>query len=117
MGGGHDVVLGDEGTTTEPGVVDEESHLPGPLVLLSLKSSDNPVLGRRSLNTTLGSQVNIAGLVSGLALVALLDGPGQLDKLVLSRAGLGIDQSVAGGERGDVAGSGRPPVLLWPQTA
>jgi len=117
MGSGHDVVLRDEGTTAEPGVVDEEGHLPGPLVLLSLESSDNPLLGGRSLNTTLGGKVNIAGLVGGLALGALLDGPGQLDELVLSRAGLGIDQSVAGGELGDVAGSGGPPVLLWPQTA
>ena len=44
MSGGHDVVLGDDGATTEPGVVNEESPLPGPLVLLSLESSDDPVL-------------------------------------------------------------------------
>merc|ERR1712064_114290 len=71
--------------------VEEGGHLPGPLVLLSLESSDNPLLRGRSLNTTIGGKVNIAGLVGGLALGALLDGPGKLDELVLSRAGLGID--------------------------
>merc|ERR1719242_735416 len=33
VGGGQDVVLRDDGTAAEPGVVDEESHLPGPGVL------------------------------------------------------------------------------------
>merc|ERR1719430_1566628 len=54
VSGGHDVVLGDDGAAAEPGVVDEESDLPGPLVLLSLESSDNLVLGGRSLNAALG---------------------------------------------------------------
>merc|ERR1711892_380686 len=41
MGSSEDVVLRDEGSTTEPGVIDEKSHLPRPLVLLSFDSSDN----------------------------------------------------------------------------
>merc|ERR1719340_388733 len=96
VGGGHDVVLGDEGTATEPGVVNEESHLPGPLVLGSLEASDNSVLGWRSLNTALGGEIDRAGLVGGLAQLAGPDGPGQSHELVLHRAGLGLDQSVWG---------------------
>merc|ERR1712002_1433418 len=86
-----------------PGQVDEESDLPGPLVLLSLESSDNLVLGGRSLNTALGLKVVAAGLVGGLALVALPHGPGQLDVGVLGGADLGVNQSVSGGELGEVA--------------
>ena len=55
--------------------------------------------------------------MAGLALATVPDGSGQLDELVLSRAGLGGNQRVSGGELGEVAGSGRPPVLLRPQSA
>merc|ERR1719295_1761696 len=44
VGGGQDVVLGYDGTAAEPGVIDEESHLPGPGVLGGLNSSDDPSL-------------------------------------------------------------------------
>merc|ERR1712088_1252697 len=90
-------VVGDDRTSTEPGVVNEESHLPGPLVLLSLETSDNSVLGWRSLDTALSGEVVRAGLVGGLALLVGPDGPGQSDELMLHRAGLGLDQSVSGG--------------------
>merc|ERR1719384_2727982 len=117
VSGRHDVVLGDEGTATEPGVVNEESHLPGPLVLLSLETSDNPVLGRRALNSALSGEVDSAGLVGGLAQLAGPDGPGQGDELVLHRAGLGLHQSVSGRVLAEVPGGRRPPVLLRPQAA
>merc|ERR1719225_1656612 len=117
VSGSHDVVLGDDGTSTEPGVVNEESHLPGPLVLLSLETSDNPVLGGRALNTALSGEVDSAGLVGGLAQLAGPDGPGQGDELVLHRAGLGLHQSVSGRVLAEVSGGRRPPVLLRPQAA
>merc|ERR1719400_1076483 len=104
VSGSHDVVLGDEGAATEPGVVNEESHLPGPLVLLSLETSDNPVLGGRALNTALSGEVDSAGLVGGLAQLAGPDGPG-------------LDKGVSGRELAEVPGGGRPPVLLRPQAA
>merc|ERR1719187_443457 len=44
VGGGEDVVLGDDGAAAEPGVIDEESHLPGPGVLGGLNSSNDPSL-------------------------------------------------------------------------
>merc|ERR1719391_116131 len=44
VGGGQDAVLGDDGAAAEPGVIDEESHLPGPGVLGGLDSSDDPSL-------------------------------------------------------------------------
>ena len=116
VGGGQDVVLRDEGTATEPGVVDEEGHLPGPLVGLGLESSDNP-LGGGSLNTALLGQVIGGSLVGGLADLAGLQGPHDLDVGVLGGAGLGVDQGVSGGVLGEVPGGGRPPVLLGPQHA
>merc|ERR1712141_238074 len=104
-----------ESSATEPGVVDEESHLPGPLVLLSLETSDNSVLGWGTLNTALSGEVVRASLVGGLALLVGPDGPGQSDELVLHRAGLGLHQSVSGGVLAEVPGGGWPPVLLRPQ--
>merc|ERR1711971_1380030 len=44
VGGGQDVVLRDDGAAAEPGVVDEESHLPRPGVGGSLNSSNDPSL-------------------------------------------------------------------------
>merc|ERR1712209_316235 len=115
VGGGQDVVLRDESSATEPGVVDEQSHLPGPLVGLGLESTNNSVLGWRSFNSALGLEVVGGGLEGGLGLAAGLDGPGELDVGVLVGAGLGIDQSVSGGVLGDVPGGGGPPVLLGSQ--
>ena len=115
VGSGQNIVLGDESSSTEPGVVNEQGHLPWPLVGLSLESSNNFVLGWRSLNTTLGLEVVDGGLVCGLALAAGLDGPGELDVGVLVGAGPGVDQGVPGGVLGDVPGSCWPPVLLGSQ--
>merc|ERR1712179_386845 len=39
LSGGEDIVLVDERSTAEPSIVNEKSHLPGPLVLFSLVSS------------------------------------------------------------------------------
>ena len=74
VSGGQDVVLGDEGTSTEPSVVNEQSHLPGPLVGLGLESSDNSVLGWGSLNSALGLEVNGGCLVGGSALAVGSEG-------------------------------------------
>ena len=115
VSGGQDVVLRDEGTATEPGVVNEEGHLPGPLVGGSLESSDD--LGSGSLNTALLGEVVGGGLVGGLADLAGLEGPHDLDIGVLGGAGLGVHQSMSGRVLGEVPGGGRPPVLLGPQTA
>ena len=117
VGGGQDVVLRDEGTATEPGVVDEEGHLPGPLVGLGLESSDNPLTMGGSLNTALLGQVVGGSLVGGLADLAGLQRPHDLDVGVLGGAGLGVDQGVSGGVLGEVPGGGWPPVLLGPQHA
>merc|ERR1719391_1073262 len=52
VGGGQDVVLGDDGPAAEPGVIDEESHLPGPGVLGGLYSSNDPsLLDSRALDS------------------------------------------------------------------
>merc|ERR1719186_1139474 len=44
VGSGQDIVLGDDGAAAEPGVINEESHLPGPGVLGVLNSSNDPSL-------------------------------------------------------------------------
>ena len=36
-------VISDESSSTEPGVINHQSNYPGPLVLLSLESSNNPL--------------------------------------------------------------------------
>merc|ERR1719225_289392 len=65
VGSGQDVVLRDDGTTAEPGVIDEESHPPGPGVLGGLNSSNDPsLLDSGTLDSTgsLGlSQVLLVG--------------------------------------------------------
>merc|ERR1712012_1068485 len=48
-------VISDESSSTEPGVINHQSNYPGPLVLLSLESSNNSLTSRVMsiiLNTT-----------------------------------------------------------------
>merc|ERR1719370_1216108 len=79
VSGGEDIVLVNERSTTEPSIVNEKSHLPGPLVLLSLMSSNNSSSAGRSFNTTGGLQVNIGSLLGGgSSLLDFLDSPGQV---------------------------------------
>ena len=42
----HDILIRDDGSSTEPGIIYEESNLPGPLILCSLVASNNTLLAR-----------------------------------------------------------------------
>merc|ERR1711936_1277878 len=111
VSGGEDIVLVNERSTTEPSIVNEKGHLPGPLVLFSLVASDNSSSAGRSFNTTGGLQVNISSLLGGgSSFLDFLDSPGQalfscwyhgLSGLVLAQ----------------VTSLGRSPVLFWSQPA
>ena len=113
VGGGEDVVLGDDGAAAEPGVVDEESDLPGPGVLGGLLAPDDPVHG--------GALHAAGGL--GLPKVLLVGGGGphlggnplDLGHDVLA-ASLG-DCGVPGLVLGEVPALCGPPVLFSTEPA
>merc|ERR1719239_236174 len=115
VGSGQDVVLGYDGTAAEPGIVDEESHLPGPGVGGRLNSSDDPsLLGSGSLDAA-GS----LGLSEGL-LVRWGGGPhlgGHPVDLLHQVVAVGINHGGPGLVLAEVAALGRPPVLLRTEPA
>jgi hypothetical protein len=79
VGGGENVGVGDEGAAAEPGVVDEEGDLPGPLVLGRFDAADDPVLvggGGRTLDTALADEV-LDGARVGLPALHLMGGPAE----------------------------------------
>ena len=51
MGSGHDPVFRNEGSTTEPGIINKQGNNPGELVLCGLVTSHNFVQGWGSCNT------------------------------------------------------------------
>ena len=117
VGSSEHPVLGDESATTEPGIANEEGHLPGLLVGLGLMSSDNLALGllldRGSLSTTDKLEVILAShLGSHLVpqLLGLAIDPDHVLLEVLSKVarGHGMPWHVLGG----VTGRGSPSVLL-----
>merc|ERR1712013_575976 len=111
VSGCEDIVLRDERATTEPGIVDEESHLPGPLVLLSFVSSNNSSCPGGAFNTTGGLQVNVGSLLGGgSGLLDFLDSQGQ----VLSSC---WHHGLSGLVLAQVTALCRPPVLLSSQPA
>merc|ERR1719412_98256 len=115
VSGGQDVVLRDDGATTEPGVIDEESHLPRPGVLSSLNTTNNPSLAGGALNAT-GS----LGLASILVVGRRGSSPhlsGNLVDLDHEVITVGIDHGAPGLVLAEVTSLGGPPVLLRPQPA
>merc|ERR1711973_290307 len=106
MGSSHDPLLRDEGTTTEPGVINKEGNNPGPLVLSCLLTSNNPVLGWGTFNSTFGSKV-IGRWLGDREL--LWSGWGNSDGILV---GEGLGPILA-----EISGCCWPPVLLRPQSS
>merc|ERR1719300_2335744 len=67
MSSSKNVILRDEGSTTEPSIINEEGNLPGPLVFLCFVSSDDSSFGvfseRRSFDSTSGFQIDLSSLL------------------------------------------------------
>ena len=117
VGGGQDVVLGDDGAAAEPGVVDEESHLPGPGVLGGLNSSNDPSL-------LPGGALNAAGGLGLLAEVLLVGWgdrcphlSGHTVDLLHQVVTVGIDHGGPGLVLAQVTALCGPPVLLRTEPA
>merc|ERR1719242_2196192 len=117
VGSGQNVVLGDDGAAAEPGVVDEESHLPGPGVLGSLNSSNDPsLLPGGALNAAGG-----LGLLAEVLLVGWGDGcphlSGHTVDLLRQVVTIGIDHGGPGLVLAQVTALCWPPVLLRTEPA
>ena len=117
VGSSHHPLVGDEGAAAEPGVVDEESHLPGPGVLRSLNSSNDPSL-------LPGGALNAAGGLGLLAEVLLVGRgdrcphlSGHTVDLLHQVVPVGIDHGGPGLVLAQVTALCWPPVLLRTEPA